>query len=835
MHCGELSAMTSAWRYTPRCPAVPVAISLGIGILADSRIERSFPTWLVLTASALICALLASRSGFRSLTSLAVLAACSSLGAAWHHCWWNGVAEDEVALWASDSGTQVRLRGRVLQRPLVLVSSTEKDTPWRNAERTVLLLDIRQLRSPTGDEPASGRLRVTVAGPVSSVAIGDVIEVQGRLTRPPEPMNPGEFDLRHWLRSQRIHAMLQVDTPESLVITGQELTAWIRLAAFRASVRERAERLFATNLRPETAGVAQSLLLGSRGGLDDDLRRAFAESGTLHVLAISGMNVGLLYGWLWFICRALRYSPRVSLAACLILLPAYAFLTDANPPVVRATIVAVLLALGQLMRRQSSQWNALAVAAILVLAANPTDLFNSGAQLSFLAVAALLLTSGYLGSLSQLMDPGDHPLLQSTAALVIRWIGRQIIQGYLLSLSVWVMTSPLIAAQFHLVSPMGFVLSVLLSPLIAVMFWFGYLFLLLGLISPTLFGLLGWPFDLTLGWFLDAVRAAAQLKLGHSYIPAPPAWWTAGFYGLTIVLVLIDHARRRIYWSARGLLAWSVIGLAVSLATQPRHPFRCTVLAVKHGLSVLLELPDGRRLLYDAGSMSGSERTAQIIERAVWASGQSRLDAVIVSHPDADHCNALARLVQVIPVGTVFVHRTFLDWSQPAVAMALDGAEAAKIPIRLISGGQRLQADPRVQLSVVHPGPDFRSATDNSNSVVLLIEMAGRRLLLTGDLEKDGLYHLLMHEQTDVDLLVAPHHGSVTANPPDLARWATPEWLIVSSRDDGVTARLSPRYGPSTQILSTSRDGAIRCEIAEDGELALSTYRKGGWQTEGSP
>ena len=397
---------------------------------------------------------------------------------------------------------------------------------------------------------------------MEALAVGDRVEITGTLVRPSEPANPGEFDNRRWLRGQGIHATIVADTPEAVRVVGRERTVLDSLTVIRATVRRRAEQLIASHLRPQTAAVAQSLLLGSRVELDRDLRRAFAESGTLHILAISGLNVGLLWGWLWLLCRGLKCSTHTCLVAVLLLLPAYATVTDANPPVVRATIVAVVMALGQLIGRHSSRWNSLALAALLVLAWNPSDLFNAGAQLSFVAVCAILWTLSFLRSMRAAAEIDDGPIVAvSTLRNGWNWLLRMLFEGYLVSLGIWVLTSPLIASQFHLVSPIGFLVNVLLSPLILLMFWLGYSFLLLGMISPMLFGWLGTPFDFTLGWFISAVEAAARFDLGHNYVPAPPRWWMIGFYLLTLTFAVVDQWRGRIFWSARAVLIWSVVGL----------------------------------------------------------------------------------------------------------------------------------------------------------------------------------------------------------------------------------------------------------------------------------
>lgn len=735
------------------------------------------------------------------------------------------MARNEVSAWATDAGQLVRLRAKVLQPPLLL--RTEGEVPWKATDRTIALIECRELvGAPAKLIPVAGRARLSITGDATTISVGDLIEINGVLVRPAEPANPGDFDHRRWARAQGLHAIVAADFPEAVVVLGHEYSILNTLVTMRARLRRRAEDLMSSRLSARTAPVAQSLLLGSRVDLDRGLRRAFAESGTLHVLAISGMNVGLLCTWLWFLCRLLRTSPQVSLVATLLLLPAYTAITDANPPVVRATIVALVLTFGYLIGRRSSQWNSLALAALLVIAWNPSDLFNAGAQLSFIAVCAILLTMSFLNSPQITADDASHS--NSIWVTVRDWFSHHATQAGCIAAGVWAMTFPLIASQFHLISPIGLILNLLLAPLILIMFWFGYSFLLVGLVSPFLFGWLGTPFDLTLSWFMSAVQSAAGMELGHNYVPAPASWWILGFYGLTLSFAVLDRWRGRLYLAPRVALAWIVFGLAIALRPVPSQNLVCTVLSVGHGQSVVIECPNGRMLLYDAGSMAGGSRAARAVESAVWSARQPRLDVAVISHADVDHCNALAEIVDVVPTQTVLVHRTFLASKEPAIVETIDQLSRAGVPIRLLATGQQIELDPTVSIRVLHPKPDFAGPSDNSNSLVISLEYAGRRILLMGDVENEGLSQLLGTDRLDADVLLAPHHGSMKANPADLARWATPEWVIASSRDDAVRNRLATTYGPATEVLTTARHGAIRFQIQADGQLLIERFRNHG-------
>ena len=812
-----------------RGPAIVLAGIASLGILVDRIWPVSLDTWLLLTAISAGTWFVAFSTRRRWLSIAFLLLGWFGLLGAWHHWRWNCRAADDIANCATSEPKLARVVGKVVQTPWIVRHPEGERARWQNPEYTTLILECRSLVTNAAESTiVSGIVRVAINGAVSAVALGDVVEVTGELILPGEPANPGDFDRRSFLRAQSIFAVVRSDFADGVIVIRRERTVWDWILVFRGKLRGRAEQLIANWLGPDTAPVAQAMLLGSRVQIDDETRRAFRESGMLHILAISGMIVGLLWSWLWSLSRWLGRSAETSIWIVLIALPLYAMVTDANPPIVRATVVAVVVAFGQLVGRSGSLANSLALAGLSVLAWNPSDLFNTGAQLSFLAVFAILHATTWLKLLQQQtsIESDDGPLEPSYLRRAGKRVMHAIFEANMIGLAVWALTSPLVASEFHLVSPIGSLLTVLLVVPVTLMFWVGYSFLLLGLIWSSAFGWLGTAFDILLGGFLWTVRAGASLELGHVYVPAPPIWWTIGFYGWTVLPILIVWRRRRgAAISVRAGLAWMVLGLAWNLARVPQSGVTCTFISVGHGLSVLIEFPNGRTALYDAGGMSGGSSIARTISQTLWKSGRSRLDAIVISHADGDHCNALPELSRIVAPGGLFVHRSFLDWTQQPVAEAIEQSSRAGATVRLLSEGQSLVVDPVVSLRVLHPPHDFHSPHDNPNSIVLCLEYAGRRIILTGDLELEGLDRLLKTPPIDADVLLSPHHGSLKANPPDLARWATPEYVIVSTPEPSTAERLASRYGPETQILTTAAYGAIRCHIGPDGQLRIEPFK----------
>jgi competence protein ComEC len=168
----------------------------------------------------------------------------------------------------------------------------------------------------------------------------------------------------------------------------------------------------------------------------------------------------------------------------------------------------------------------------------------------------------------------------------------------------------------------------------------------------------------------------------------------------------------------------------------------------------------------------------------------------------------------------------FLDFEQRSVRELCDVIERQQIPVRLLQMGDDLRLDGQVAVSVLHPPGDERFAGDNENSLILLIEYAGRRILLTGDLEREGQRRLLQSEPRPIDVMLSPHHGSRAANPPELANWAGPHWVVVGTREARLLPYLRETYGEQAQVVTTGEYGAVTFEIRSDGTINASSGRK---------
>ena len=605
-------------------------------------------------------------------------------------------------------------------------------------DRTRLEVEVLAVRDDATWRASSGRATLLVDGQLGQVGSGDVLRIFGKLAAVSAPDNPGEFDYARHARADRRLCWLSCENPEcvtTLARGGQ--WSWRRgLDALRAT----GDALLWLNLQRARAGLASAMFLGSREELQPDETQGFLETGTIHLLVISGLNVGILASCLFLGLRAALVPQRVALglvaAACVL----YAATTDAQPPVVRATVMVLLACAAATLGRRAIAYNSIAGAGLIVLALNPCELFQAGTQLSFLSVAALAWL-GERRSQQPPLDPLDRliartrPWPERAARGTLSACWRPLVTGTV----IWLLICPLVMARFHLVSPAAVGLGLVLALPVTLAMATGFGIFLFGWIAPPVAAVFGWLCDLNLAFMQASVDAVRNWPGNHFWVGGPANWWLAVFYCAILAWVAAPRFAPPRRWCLALAAGWVALGLSLPLVTaRDRDRLDCTFLSVGHGSAVVVELPGGQTLLYDAGRLGSPTAASRAVAGFLWSRGIRRLDAVVISHADADHYNALPALLSQFPVGAVYVSPMMFERSTPALDSLHAAIDRAGIPLREIWAGDRLRAADRVAIDVLHPPRAGVIGSDNANSIVLAVEFEGRRVLLTGDLESPG-------------------------------------------------------------------------------------------------
>jgi competence protein ComEC len=766
-----------------RQPLLVVLIAAAVGIVADRAWGWGLAVWWSILAGGWLVWLATFCWPRHRWSAAPLLLAAAALAAAWHHCCWDLFAETDISRFARGPVRPAAVLVKVVTGPRLMPAPPRdplRTTPLE--DRTRLEVRIEGIRDGRNWQAAEGAALLLVSGELADVRAGDRLQVFCQLAGARNPDNPGEFDFAADARADRRQCLLRVDMPVcvSRTATGP---AWSGRAIVDR-LRSTGQQLLRTYIRPRYAGLAAATFLGIREDLQPEDSQSFLETGTIHLLVVSGLNVGILAATLLALLR-LGLLPRgPALAAVAALTIIYACVTDLQPPVVRAAVMVLILCGARMLGRRTLAFNSLAAAALVVLAMNPADLFRTGPQLSFLATAVLCWLSSRAENRPPI-DPLDRLIAQSRAwpMRAGRYLGTLGWRSLAASAVIWLVVCPLVMARFHLLSPVAILLGPILSLPVTLAMAAGLAIMATGGWLSPLAAVCGSVCERCLDLMARTVGLGQHGFASHFWVPGPSNWWLGGFYLALALWAGLPRFRPPLRWSLALCCGWIAIGLSADWVTRSRQDgLVCTVLSVGHGSAVVLELPGGRTLLYDAGRLGAPAPASRAVANFLWSRGRTHLDAVVLSHADADHYNALPALTKQFSIGVVYVSPVMFENPSAGLRALQQSLDAAGVTTSEVWTGDLLRTADDCRIEVLHPPRRGVLGSDNANSIVLAIEYAGRRLLLTGDLESPGLDDVLAEEPYDCDVLLAPHHGSAYSSAPRVAARCRPEWTIISGR-----------------------------------------------------
>lgn len=832
----------------PERPLVAVAVAAVAGAaVAGLAAVPPAGCWMLAVGGLIAWRLTFARTATRMAGGLLLLAIAAA-AAGWYAARVRLFPADDLAWRLSTVPQPVAVEGTVRTPPRGLAAPATD--PLRSMPGGVgrasseLIVEVARVRHGDHWRTASGRAAVVVDGPPPAVTVGTRVRIFGRGLRPSAPLNPGEFDFRD--RARVVRALSVVRAHDAACLERLETPASWSPWGWIDRLRECGREVLRRHVSSARAGLAAALLLGGRESLARDTAADFLVTGTIHILSISGLHVGFIAIALVRLLRSAALPRGVVIGAIIGGTGLYMLLVGGETPVVRATLLVWLTAVAGALGRRAASVTALAFAALVVLVVSPGELTRVGAQLSFVSTAVLIGASAALyrppeaDPIERLIERSRPPWLRR-----LRAFGRQTAMVVCIGAAVWVVTAPVVAARFHLFSPIGLVVNPLIAPLVALAMVWGGLCLLVAPVSTWLAAVCGKACDLALGGLDSLVAAAAAVPGGHVWVPGPAEWWVMGWYGLlaaTLLCVARERLRSVRTWAVVAV-AWGIVGVVADAGLWPRAErlagMRVLVTAVGHGCGIVVRSPSGRCLVYDAGRLGAAAAASRSLSSLLWSERVRRIDTLVISHADTDHFNAVPDLLERFTIGEIVVPPAFLEAGAWAPRRLVALARERGVPVRAVQAGDGWAVDPLCRIRVLHPYPEVRSAAgDNETSVVLAVETAGRRLLLTGDLEGAALDRFVARGPERCDVLVAPHHGSLSSLPPTLAVASDAAWVVVSGATSPGWPRVRDAYASArpggTTVVKTGPDGgcgggAIAMQISAAGVEARQ-FRLGKWE-----
>lgn len=780
-------------------PFLFLTLSLAGGILLSALVSPSLTTGIVSMVFCLLCAWIFF-SIFRK-TNVAfafILLATLFLGSSLH------TFQDDT--FANNSLKTLETEGYIDFQGRLLKSFS------RGHLRDYLFLRVEKTVAHNQEKKLQGNLRISVphtqemSTPLD-LRTHDKIKVSAKLSPSKGYRNFSPSSLDQYLKNQNIHNRAFTKSPMLIEILqrGKKASLPRVISVIRRKLQHRIEHHFSAPQGPSLSAqgaVVEALLLGERGRMDPEISRSLQNAGIFHLFAISGAHIAIVSFLLFSLFRFLRLPDRLNYILLIFSLLLYALLVEGRPSVMRATIMALAFLIGKLIWRNVNLLNTLAISAFIILVFNPANLFSLGFQLTFAATLSIILFfPKVINYLPQL------PL--------------RISELFALSLTAQMGVLPFVALVFNRVTFSSLVLNFAAIPLVGLIMSFGYIFLVLALMSPLAAGILAKFIHFFVIVLIETSHLLDSIPGLSFRIPTPSVFVVLGyFFSLGLLLLPQKIKRQKIITSVCFII---FLGLLV-IHPFPSHSktLKLTFIDVGQGDSILVEFPGSKKMLIDGGGTP--EDTFDIGERIVspflWRKGIKKIDFLVLTHAHPDHMNGLKAVARNFKIKEFW--EAFSPKDNPSYADLRRQLLPPTTCRRMFRG--QVEHVNGVKIEILNPekADPIVSKILNDESLVLRISYGQTTFFLASDIGKAIEKELVQSSfAVQSDVLKSPHHGSDSSSSKEFLSAVAPRFLVLSvgtgNRYNLPNPVVIQRYREiGAKIYRTDQMGAV--EVSSDGK-----------------
>jgi competence protein ComEC len=704
----------------------------------------------------------------------------------------------------------------------VLVEGRIESEPVRKGSRSAMVVHAERILRQTKSQQVNRRVLVNVVKSArwldgDSLQIGDAVRFTGTIEPLPGARNPGEFDYGRYLALNGVQGFITVRDTNAIVLKARSSS--LTISAIIGRAQKEIFGVFDRYHKTEEAGYLKGVVFGYRADLSAEVKQSFMNTGTTHILAVSGSNVVVVALIFSSLVGFLRVSRKTATLLTLIGLLWYMVITGLSPSVVRATIMGIAILGGTLLGRKGDVYNSLGFAALLMLVWDPTYLLDVGFQLSFAAVLSIVY-----------YYPKLEPLIEMIPGKLVRTgLVKSGLQLFLVSLAAQIGTMPFTAFYFGRVSIVAVVANLVVVPVSGVNVLLGFATVAFSFVSNWMAGCYAALDDLIVSMLLKFVLWCSNVPFAYAETMRVGGAFTA-FYYIVVTAMFSIRKPRLLVKSAVALLVVVNVVVYRDVCTAGPPSLRITVIDVGQGDAILLELPNGHAVLVDTGPKvltndSGERMIAPLLKRK----GIEALDAIILTHPHDDHVGGCKYLLENFRVRCLMISDSG-SLGRP-YEQILTRARASGIPLVLARAGESLQFDPTTRIFVLHAAPRARPRDLNDESIVVKVVHGYSSLILMGDAStrvEDELLRGGLSILSSTVIKVA-HHGAVTSSGSEFLDAVNPALALISVGRDNKFNHPSPvilsRYESSgIETKRTDLCGAL--VIESDG----ARFRAESWR-----
>lgn len=748
-----------------RRPVVCFSGAFGLGILLMFLLNISMPLIILSATAAMIFAVCSFLYNFKQwIKSCALLLSVMLLGGFWIGV--NGMKTDPLTY---QEGKPVRIQGLV----------TEADFKEDSCSITIRTDQGKTLVKYYGD---SDRLKSCK---------GRSVEVYGTVELPQQRRNPGCFDYRLYLKSCGIQTLIKANTVK--IIQGKEVPYLKWTGRVRNDFKERMEK----SVDESGQGLIMAILFGDKTLLDEDTYSDFQKNGTAHILAVSGLHTGIIYAFFVFLWKWKKGSLFYIVISAVMLF--YVSLSDFSPSVVRAACMIFIHLAAELFRCRYDLLTAAGLTFTAMLIYNPFQLFNTGFQLSFLAIVSL--------------------------AVIIPFVKRYYQGVFLSAIAIQAGMVPYTAFVFNYISIGSVLANIPVIFIAGIMLPVGLCALVSMTVPGELFGLLIKMMEIC-GDVLIAVNDFFYLSGKTSFdVVSPPVWLLILYYGMlffmlseTGQLMLVRRQYRKIASAAAAICISAMI--SVPVMAEPFDDAGIVFVDVGQGDCIHIKTDSGKNYLIDGGGDMDYDVGRKTLKPYLLRNGVNKIDAAFVTHLHEDHYGGIKALADdgmIEMIGTFDANRL--------------AEEKTEVEYLYLHRGYSVNLDEDISLEVISPEPEsdevYRNMLENKEdenrmSLIMKVKYKGITLLVTGDIDEDGEAELVREYGSELscDIMKVPHHGSKYSSSEAFVDAVDPVLAVfqVGRNNYGhPTEDAMSRYRErGCEIVRNDRDGAIGLVLNED-------------------
>ncbi len=612
------------------------------------------------------------------------------------------------------------------------------------------------------------------------ISPGNIISISGTFMKGRDKRNPGEFDYNQYLKNRGISGIVYAYSSNDFKIINSK---YDHISKFIFTVRKDIDEKISALHQFQTAAFLRGQILADRSNIDYDAVTEFINSGVVHILAVSGLNVGFIV--IIFIILFGRFNVYLRSFLMMTGIIIFLLLTDTQPSIVRAIIMSILLLIGFLTNRSTNMLNSLAVSAIIILIIDPRQLFDPGFQLSYSAVLSIVLIYPIFQKLIHSLKIKLHFI-----EYLLLFIG--------VSLCAQIGTMPFTLLYFGKLSLVSLFTNMIVIPVSGMVVGIGIFTLMLNTVLPVLAFYFASANDLLTSLMFYIIKVTGRFEYAFVWIRNFSIPDSIIFYSLLIILLYsIMNFKSRIAKFLIFILASLNLLIFCSLDDKyilPKNILTVMMIDVGQGDAFLIKFPNGETALIDAGEVSANfDNGEKIILPLLNYFNIDKIDYGFVSHVDADHYGGFISLINENKIKRII--KPQLDTAFTKDIKFEKFLYSKKIPFDHYS--KNIMKISNCRIYILNDIAYNQKTTSNGKSGLLKIVYGKNSLLFTGDLDRKVEMHYVESYKTllNSDILKVSHHGSKTASSNEFISYVKPKVSLIS-------AGIQNKFGhPSTEVL----------------------------------